>query len=106
MVASCEAQKRERRSDAEPVVVVVGRRSLSADYYSAGRSPRVSGLEPLVPNWPEAGQCVALFDHDFGRIAQAGLTVERDLGRMHQRRVLWVKVDPAAANAAGQEAGR
>ena len=93
LVATCEAEWQRRVPDRrpDPVVVVVGRRSLSADYYAAGRSPRVLDLKPLADQWPQSGLCVALFEYDRARIEEAGLRVETDLGTTHQRRVFWVR---------------
>lgn len=109
MVALCEAERMQRvpqaeRRDADPMLVVVGRRSLSADYYAAGRSPRVLDLAPMTERWPAAGQCVALFDNDRGKVEEAGLRVARELGRTHERRVLWVVRSHAAGTVPAEPA--
>lgn len=73
-----------------PAVVVLGRRSFSADYYSAGRAQRVDELGALAATWPATGRCVALATEDRQAVEAAGLHVARDLGRLHARQVLWV----------------
>ena len=75
---------------AQPVVVLLGRRSLSADFYSQGRSPRVMDLQPLVAQWPAQGRCLALNEADRPQVQAAGLSVQEELGRHQHRAVLWV----------------
>lgn len=96
MVALCEAERERQvpaaqRSQADPVVVVLGRRSLSADFYSAGRAPRVKDLTEAVAALPAAGGCLALSPSDELRVGAAGLHVVRNLGLTHGRQVLWVR---------------
>lgn len=75
----------------QPQVVFLGRRSLSADYYTQGRSRRVDHLEQIQHAWMSGGVCVALPVEREGELAAAGLEVVQDLGMRHNRRAFWVR---------------
>ncbi|MEY2617056.1 MAG: hypothetical protein RL522_58 [Pseudomonadota bacterium] len=101
MVARCESERTQRvpaaqQSLSDPIVMVLGRRSLSADFYSAGRAPRVQDLREAAARVPPAGGCLALSPGDVERVEASGLQIVQNLGLASGQQILWVRAAPGA----------
>ncbi len=101
MVARCEAARAQQppaalSSPSDPIVVVLGRRSLSADFYSAGRAPHVHDLREAAARIPPAGGCLALGPGDVDRVEASGLQIVQNLGLASGLQILWVRAEPGA----------
>ena len=76
-----------------PRLILLGRRSFSAHFYTQGKTLRVDDLGAVGAGWPEAGTCLAvkLDDPLSLAAAQAGARLVEDLGVHHERRLWWAQ---------------
>lgn len=81
-----------RGDEAEPRLILLGRRSFSSHFYTHGRTLRVDALDEVGTSWPAAGVCLAVKedDPDSMAAAQAGVRIVEALGSHHERRLWWV----------------
>ncbi|MFM7971326.1 MAG: hypothetical protein ACKPCJ_03495, partial [Betaproteobacteria bacterium] len=86
----------ESSADGPARLVLLGRRSFSAHFYTEGRAVRVDELVEAQARWPIGGTCLAvkLDDPQSMEAARAGVTLVEDLG-VHHERQLWWALPPA-----------
>ena len=82
-----------RGDQAPPRLILLGRRSFSAHFYTQGRTLRVDSLTEVGDRWPQAGVCLAVKLDDPASLAAAESGVQRlqDLGVHHERHLWWVQ---------------
>lgn len=92
-----------RGDQAEPQLVLLGRRSFSAHFYTHGRAIRVDSLAEVGQRWPRHGTCLAAKLDEPQALASVpfGVTVVEDLGIHHERRLWWVRARPTDGAPAG-----
>ena len=88
----------ESAADGPARLVLLGRRSFSAHFYTEGRAVRVDELVEAQARWPSGGTCLAvkLDDPLSMDAARTGVTLVEDLG-VHHARQLWWALPPAGA---------
>ncbi|NBX96692.1 MAG: glycosyltransferase family 39 protein [Betaproteobacteria bacterium] len=72
-------------------LVLLGRRSFSAHFYTQGRALRVDHLHEAQTQWPASGTCLAVKQDDPASLAAArdGAQLVEDLGVHHERQLWW-----------------
>lgn len=82
-----------RGDQAPPWLILLGRRSFSAHFYTEGRTQRLDSLAEWSNRWAAPGVCLAvkLDDPVSLAAAQSGLKLVQDLGTHHERRLWWVQ---------------
>ncbi|MBM3389704.1 MAG: glycosyltransferase family 39 protein [Betaproteobacteria bacterium] len=83
-------------NDSSPVLpaarlVLLGRRSFSAHFYTQGQTVRVDELQQALAHWPSAGTCLAVKLDDPASLeaARTGAQLVDDLGTHHERQLWW-----------------
>lgn len=103
LVAACDAAwarhaqpSAKDAADAPPRLILLGRRSFSAHFYTQGRTLRVDDLAEASERWPSGGTCLAVKLDDPLSLAAArqGARLIEDLGLHHERQLWWAR--PAA----------
>jgi hypothetical protein len=103
LVAACDAAWARHAepgakdaADAPPRLILLGRRSFSAHFYTQGRTLRVDDLAEASERWPSGGTCLAVKLDDPLSLAAArqGARLIEDLGLHHERQLWWAR--PAA----------
>jgi 4-amino-4-deoxy-L-arabinose transferase-like glycosyltransferase len=96
LVAACEAAwaRHGPGGGAAPThLLLLGRRSFSAHFYTQGQTLRVDALAQAQDRWPPGGTCLAVKLDDAVSLAAArsGARLVEDLGVHHERQLWWAQ---------------
>lgn len=100
-----EGRAAPRGDESPPRLILLGRRSFSAHFYTHGRTLRVDGLAEVGDRWPANGVCLAvkLDDPNSREAAESGVQIVEALGVHHDRQLWWVR--PRTSDAAPSYTG-
>lgn len=74
-------------------LLLLGRRSFSAHFYTQGQTMRVDELAQAQHRWPQGGTCLAVKLDDAASLsaARSGARLVEDLGVHHERQLWWAQ---------------